>query len=170
MFLSKIENLDIPTNQKVYRLDEQIRESIVALETEWSVKDIEFDVDMDKIDYLGDESILHHIWDNLIGNAIKFSPVGGEIRIQLKQKKEEVLFVIEDQGPGISEEAKKHIYDKFYQADTSHKEQGNGLGLALVKRILELSEGCILVDNVQEGGCRFLVSLPTKKILEKEKI
>ncbi|MBO5656956.1 MAG: HAMP domain-containing histidine kinase [Agathobacter sp.] len=163
LFLSKIENLEIPSNQKLYRLDEQIRESIVALETEWSIKDIEFDVDLDEVDYLGDESILHHIWDNLIGNAIKFSPKGGEIRIQLKRKKEEVLFVIEDQGPGITEEAKKHIYDKFYQADTSHKEQGNGLGLALVKRILELVEGGIWVDNLQKGGCRFLVSLPVKK-------
>lgn len=160
LFLSKIENLDIQTNQKHYRLDEQIRESIVALETAWEPKNIDFDVDLEQIDYYGNESIMYHVWNNLIGNAIKFSPEGGEISISLQKMPECYLFIIEDQGPGIPEDMMKRIYDKFFQGDTSHKAEGNGLGLALVKGIIELVGGQILAENVETGGCRFMVSLP----------
>ena len=160
LFLSKIENLDIQTNQTKFRLDEQIRESIVALERDWGPKNIDLDVDLEWVDYYGNESIMYHIWDNLIGNAVKFSPEGGEIAISLQKMPECYLFIIEDQGPGISEDTMKHIYDKFYQGDTSHEAEGNGLGLALVKRIIELVGGQILAENVEIGGCRFMVSLP----------
>lgn len=160
LYLSKIENLDIQTNLKSYRLDEQIRESIVALETAWGPKNIDLDVDLEQIDYYGNDSMMYHVWDNLIENAIKFSPEGGEIAISLQKMPECYLFMIEDQGPGIPEEMMKHIYDKFFQGDTSHKEEGNGLGLALVKGIIELVGGEILAENVETGGCRFMVSLP----------
>lgn len=160
LFLSKIENLDIQTHLTSYRLDEQIRESIVALETDWEPKNIEFDVDLESIEYYGNEGIIRHVWDNLIGNAIKFSPPKGEIAISLQKMPECYLFMIEDQGPGIPEEKMQHIYDKFFQGDTSHKEEGNGLGLALVERILELAGGQIHAENVEHGGCRFMVTLP----------
>ena len=138
LLLSKLENQQIQTNQTTYRLDEQIRQSIVLKEPEWEKKEIEFDVDMDAIEYTGNEPMMRHVWDNLIGNAIKFDPQYGLIRIQLTEEEDAIRFSIEDSGPGVSEEALKHIYDKFYQGDSSHKEEGNGLGLSLVKRILSL--------------------------------
>lgn len=162
LLLSKIENQSIPINRTSYRLDEQIRQSIVALEPAWSKKDIEFDVEMDSIEYTGNESMMHHVWDNLIGNAVKFNPECGIIRIRLSKRSDGVVFTVEDSGPGISDEAKKHIFDKFYQGDSSHKDEGNGLGLALVKKILTASNGEISAENLDGGGCRFTVILHTK--------
>lgn len=165
LLLSKIENQLIQTNQTRFSLDEQIRQSIVALEPAWAAKEIEFDVDMDNVEYLGNENLLHHIWDNLIGNAIKFDPQCGLVRIRLRRDGNTVVFTIEDSGPGISEEAKKHIFDKFYQADSSHKDEGNGLGLALVKRILTIIGGEISAENLNGGGCAFIVTLKAKELL-----
>ena len=159
LLLSKLENRQIQTNQTRYRLDEQIRQSIVLKEPEWEKKDIEFDVEMDSIEYVGNEPMMRHVWDNLIGNAIKFGPRCGLVSIALTRKDGKILFTIEDSGPGLSEEAIKHIYDKFYQADSSHKEEGNGLGLALVKRILTLENGDVRAENLSGGGCRFTVTL-----------
>lgn len=159
LLLSKIENQSIQTHQERFGMDEQIREAIVALEAAWAPKDIEFDVDLDDVDYYGNENIMHHVWSNIIGNAVKFSPQGGQVKIRLRKKEGKILFVVEDSGPGISDEAKKHLFDKFYQADTSHKEEGNGLGLALVKRILTLAGGEISAENIETGGCRFTVTL-----------
>ena len=161
LLLSKIENQTIPTNQTSYRLDEQIRQSIVALEPAWSEKDIEFDVDMEIVEYTGNEGLMRHVWDNLIGNAVKFNPVCGIVRIRLVRQDEKIVFTVEDSGPGISDDAKKHIFDKFYQGDSSHKEKGNGLGLALVKRIITIAGGEIFADNIAGGGCRFTITLKT---------
>ena len=162
LLLSKLENQQIPSHQVEYRLDEQVRQSIVALEPAWEQKDIEFDVELDRISYLGNEPMMHHVWDNLISNAIKFSPNGGTVKIHLAKKLKKLIFTVEDQGPGLSEEAQKHIFDKFYQADASHKQEGNGLGLALVKRILTIEKGQITAENIPEGGCRFTVTLRAK--------
>lgn len=162
LLLSKIDNQSIQTKQNTFRLDEQIRQAIVLLEPEWVKKDVEFEVDMEDVEYCGNEGLLHHVWYNLIGNAIKFNPRFGLIRIRLKKREEDILFEIEDSGPGISEEAKKHIFDKFYQGDSSHKEEGNGLGLALVKKILNLSYGEVAAENIPGGGCRFTVILKKK--------
>ena len=162
LLLSKLENQQIPTNQTEYRLDEQIRQSIVALEPAWEKKDIEFDVELDRIRYLGNEPMMRHVWDNLISNAVKFSPKGGMVRLQLTKKQKKIIFTIEDQGPGLTEEEQGHIFDKFYQADSSHKQEGNGLGLTLVKRILTIEKGQITAENRQSGGCRFTVTLQTK--------
>lgn len=159
LLLSRLENQQIQTNRTPYRLDEQIRQSIVAKEPEWSKKDVEFDVELDSIDYTGNEPMMRHVWDNLIGNAIKFGPRFGIIRMRLTRQGSSICFTIEDSGPGLSEEAQTHLYDKFYQADSSHKEEGNGLGLALVKRILTLENADIQAENLPEGGCRFTVRL-----------
>jgi len=159
LLLSKLENQQISTNRSNYRLDEQIRQSIVAQEPVWEKKDIEFDVELARLEYTGSEVMMRHVWDNLISNAVKFSPNGGLVRILLTKTESGLVFIIEDQGPGLSEEAQKHAFDKFYQADNSHKQEGNGLGLALVKRILSMENGAIHVENRLEGGCRFIVSL-----------
>lgn len=159
LLLSKIENQTIPTNRSRFRLDEQIRQSILALEAAWEPKDIEFDVDLDEISYYGNEMLLHHVWDNLISNAIKFNPVGGCVTIRLSKEKGQLCCTVADSGPGIPEEAAAHIFDKFYQADSSHREQGNGLGLALVKRILTLEGGTVTAQNLPQGGCQFTIIL-----------
>lgn len=158
LLLSKLENQQIPTGKTRYRLDEQIRQSIVALEPAWEKKEIEFDVDLEQGVYQGNEAMMHHVWDNLIGNAIKFSPSGGTVHILLTKEEKGYRFTIEDQGPGISEDRKNRIFDKFYQGDNSHKAEGNGLGLALVKRILSMEGGEITVENLSPG-CRFTVFL-----------
>ena len=160
LLLSKLENQQISTKKTVFRLDEQIRQSIVAKEPEWSRKEVDFDVELEACDYEGSEPMLRHVWDNLIGNAIKFGPQGGLIRIRLLRQDSKLLFTIEDEGPGLAEDAVKHIYDKFYQGDSSHKEEGNGLGLALVKRILHLEKGSIKAENLPDKGCIFTVELP----------
>ena len=162
LLLSKLENQQIPTNQSSYRLDEQIRQSLVAQEIAWSQKDIELDVELERLSYLGNEPMMRHVWDNLISNAVKFSPQGGTIKLRLTRKPEKLVFTIEDQGSGLSEETQKHIFDKFYQGDSSHKQEGNGLGLALVKRILTIEKGQITAENIPEGGCRFTVILRAK--------
>lgn len=166
LLLSKIENQSIQTNQEPYSLDEQIRESIVSLETAWVQKEIELDVELDNITYCGNEPMMRHVWGNIIGNAIKFSPQRGTIRLRLFRKNSSYIFTIEDQGLGLSEEAQRHLFDKFYQGDLSRKQEGNGLGLALVKRILTIEESKIEAENIPSGGCRFTVTLPADRLRE----
>ena len=133
----------------------------MALEPEWERKNIEIDAELESVEYLGNETMMRHVWDNLIGNAIKFTPEGGQVRINLTKKLRKLTVCVEDTGPGISEEAQKRVFDKFYQADRSHKQEGNGLGLALVKRILIIEKGEITVENMPDMGCRFTVTLKT---------
>ena len=159
LLLSKIENQSIQTHQTKFRLDEQIRQSIVALEPAWTAKDIELDVDLENVTYTGNETLLHHVWDNLIGNAIKFNPQFGLVKVSLRKEEKNIVFTVTDSGPGLSEEAMKHLFDKFYQGDTARKEEGNGLGLALVKRILLIVDGEISAENLSGGGCTFTVKL-----------
>ncbi len=162
LLLSKIENQSIQAKRELFSLDEQIRETIVALETAWAPKNIELDVELDSVKYNGNEIIMRHIWGNLIGNAIKFTPENSIVTIRLQNQKDKFIFSVTDQGEGLSDEAQKHLFDKFYQADTSHKSEGNGLGLALVKQILNIDGGDITAENVKGGGCRFTVTLYAK--------
>lgn len=166
LLLSRLENQTIPMKKETYRLDEQIRQAILSLESKWTEKEIEFRVDMENISYIGNEGLLMHIWLNLLDNGIKFSPKNGVVEIRLHKKDRQVLFQIADEGPGIGEEVKKRMFDKFYQADGSHKSEGNGLGLALVKRILDLNQGKIEVENRDYGGCAVTVQLPVDKYME----
>lgn len=159
LLLSKLENQSIVSNKTEFALDEQIRQSLLAFENEWEKKGIEFDIDLDDVQFVGNEALMHHVWDNLISNAIKFSPKSGEIEIHLKALEDCYIFSISDEGPGIDEEAQKYIFDKFYQGDSSHKQKGNGLGLALAKKIIDLEEGKISVENNPTSGCTFTVIL-----------
>ena len=159
LLLSKIENQSIQTHREKFSLDEQIRETIVALEQGWTEKDIYLDVELENIDYFGTETMMYHIWSNIIGNAIKFSPRGGNIKIKLFKEDEHIVFTVEDEGPGLSEQTQKHLFDKFYQEDSSHKQDGNGLGLALVKKLVTMSDGEVFAENIDNVGCRFTVKL-----------
>ena len=146
LLLSKVDNQAIPTKPSTYRLDEQIRQAILQLEPEWEKKEIEFDIELERIEYTGNEVLLMHVWNNLIGNAIKFDPQGGMVRIRLWRNDERILCTVEDNGPGIKPGDEAHIFDRFFQSDSSHKEEGNGLGLALVKQIVKAEGGA--------GDCR----------------
>lgn len=159
LLLSKIENQSIETNKSVFRLDEQIRQALLAQEEKWTVKDIDFDVDLIKAEYNGNENLMLHVWENLISNAVKFSPQGGLIRIKLIESDGKFIFTIEDEGDGFDKTTEKRIFDKFYQGDSSHKEDGNGLGLALVKRIITITKGDISAENRSSGGAKFTVTL-----------
>lgn len=163
LLLSKIENQAIPVRKEKFRLDEQIRQAILALETKWAEKEIDLEAELENISYIGNETLLMHVWLNLIDNAVKFSPRGGSIRIRLTASEQNILVSVRDHGCGISEPELKRIFEKFYQTDTAHKEEGNGLGLALAHRILLIHHGRIEVENCRTGGCRFLVILPVIK-------
>lgn len=165
LLLSKLSNQSILPQKTQFRLDEQIRQAIVALEQMWSEKELGFEVELAETPFFGYESLLPHVWTNLIGNAVKFSPKGGEIRIKMMRTEGAVVFTIEDDGPGIVPGDEEHIFTKFYQSESSHGMEGNGLGLALVRQIVEMSGGSVDVRNLEAGGCRFTVRLP----LEQEK-
>lgn len=160
LLLSKVNNESIRPKANTYRLDEQIRQSIFALERKWTEKSIDLDIEMDEVEYCGYEGFMMHVWTNLIDNAIKFDSYGGSIRLRLKKDGERVRFTVSDTGPGIAPEEQSRIFTKFYQVDSSHKEEGNGLGLALVKRIVTSSGGNISVESEPGAGATFTVELP----------
>lgn len=157
--LSKYENLEIITDKAPFRLDEQIRKTIVLMEPKWAAKEININVELDEVTYSGNEDLTQQIWLNLLDNAIKFSNGGGLIQIALTKTKEEICFIIQDNGSGMDEHTKAHLFDKFYQGDTSHSKSGNGLGLALVKRIVQLCHGEIYVESEKDCGSIFIVRI-----------
>lgn len=160
LLLSKVNNQTISPKTSTFRLDEQVRQSILALESKWENKEIEFDIDLDEIEYTGFENLLSHVWLNLIDNAVKFSPQNGQIRIRLKQLDGSVTFSIWDNGLPIPEADIDRIFNKFYQGDNSHASEGNGLGLALVRKIVAAEQGTINVTSSEDAGTEFVVALP----------
>ena len=160
LLLSKLESQTIVSERRLFELDEQIRNAILLLEKEWSEKDIELDIELDKVSYNFNEEMLSHVWINLVSNAIKFTDRGGKITCRLRQSDSEVIFEIADNGIGMSEETKNRIFEKFYQGDSSHSSIGNGIGLNIVHCIVSLASGRIEVESEQEKGSKFTVYLP----------
>ena len=160
LLLSKLENQAIVTEKTEFYLDEQIRTCILLMEKEWTAKDIELNVDLDEVRYHFNETMLSHVWVNLLGNAVKFTPPGGSITCTLRIDDSNVLCTISDTGCGIDEQTQKHIFEKFYQGDTSHTGDGNGIGLTVVSRILVLCGGRIAVESRPGRGSTFTVTLP----------
>lgn len=160
LMLSKIESKQLADAYSTFRLDEQIRQAVVLSEPQWSEKNISFEAELDAVSIHACEGLLPHVWSNLIGNAIKFSPEGGKIELRLLNQKECVVFTVRDFGCGMSQDVQARIFEKFYQGDPSHRANGNGLGLPMVKRIVELSEGVIEVESEEGQGALFRVILP----------
>jgi signal transduction histidine kinase len=158
--LTKYEAIEIITEKKPFRLDEQVRRAILLTEPKWGEKEINIDIEMDAVTYNGNADLMQHIWLNLLDNAIKFTNKGGTIGVQLINSSDTISFCIQDDGAGMDEETVRHIFDKFYQGDKSHKQAGNGLGLAITKRIVELCGGTIHVDSSVQKGSIFTVVLP----------
>uniref|UniRef100_UPI0023F3DDE3 HAMP domain-containing sensor histidine kinase n=1 Tax=Massilicoli timonensis TaxID=2015901 RepID=UPI0023F3DDE3 len=160
LLLSRLEHQELEIQKETYALDEQIREAILLFETKWTQKELCLEVDLSAIRYKGNKELLMQVWQNLIGNAVKFVSQKGEIRITLRIEKNDVIVTVADNGIGMSEAVQKRIYEKFYQADTSRTGIGNGLGLALAKRIVDLHDGTLTVASAEGKGTMFTVTLP----------
>ena len=160
LMLTNLENKDIVTEKTEFSLDEQLRGCMLRLEPLWSEKDIEIDMEgLDSVRFFWNEQLLAHIWHNLFDNAVKFTPAGGTIKVGCKRSGGFIVVTVSDNGCGIEPEALPHIFEKFYQADNSHAIRGNGLGLALVKRIAELCGGSVSVESEKGKGTTFTVRL-----------
>lgn len=164
--LSKLEHQQFLDEPVTYRLDEQIREAIVLLEPKWYKKNMNFDLALPELEYTGQKSMLFQVWINIIGNAIKYSDENGSIQVVLWEGLEYYQISVKDEGIGMTEENMAHIFDKFYQADSSRKSQGNGLGLSICKEIITKCNGSIMVESTYGVGSQFIVRLP-KRNLEK---
>lgn len=161
LLLSKLENGKDSPPFASFRLDELIRAVILDLEEKWSKKNISFDLEeMPDTVLLSSEPLLRQVFSNLIGNAIKFTGENGKITVSVRRTEKEVAVAVEDTGCGMEEETLKHIFDKFYQGDTSHKSEGNGLGLALCREILTKCGGSIHAESCPGVGSRFTLLLP----------
>ena len=165
LLLSKINNQTIKPQRTGFRLDEQIRQALLLLESRWTQKEIELDVELDGMRYTGCEAVLMQVWINLLENAIKFSVNGGIIHVRLHALPDGSAEVtIADEGEGMSPETQRHIFDKFYQGDTSHRAEGNGLGLALVQSIVRSHGGTATVESAPGAGATFTVRLPAPPV------
>ncbi|KPG70637.1 hypothetical protein AEQ18_08755 [Enterococcus sp. RIT-PI-f] len=156
--LSEIENKVFRSTNK-FSLDEQIRQAILTLEPQWSKKKMDLSIDLDSIEYRGDEELLYQVWLNLIQNAIKFSNLRGRLSVSLKIKNEKIDVTIQDSGTGIEKSDIPQIFDRFYQGNTSKKNQGSGLGLSIVQKIIEQEEGNLSVLSEIDKGTKITVTL-----------
>ena len=160
--LTRIENQSILTNVSRFNLSEQIRSCILLLEHKWAPKELEWKLDFGEHEICGNEELLKQVWINLIDKAVKFSAHGDIVEIRLAQKEQEIQVSVINSGPEIPAEAREKIFNKFYQADESHSSEGNGVGLAIVKRVAQLHGGRALVRS-QGGITEFTVELPCKE-------
>ena len=158
--LNRLENQQIYPEKKEYNLTEQICECLLAYEYAWEKKQIEIDMDVEEdVMVCQDAELMSLVWNNLFSNAIKFCKEEGTVSVSIRKENGKVYVSVADTGCGISAETGKHIFDKFYQGDTSHATQGNGLGLALVKRVIDIVGGNISVQSVLGEGTTFTVCL-----------
>jgi signal transduction histidine kinase len=159
--LNKLENQQIYPETREYNLSEQLRESLLDFEDAWDKKNLELDVDGidDDIKIQADAELLTLVWNNLFSNAVKFSEDGGKIFISLENENSYAVAKRSDTGCGMPPEVGQRIFEKFYQGDNSHSTQGNGLGLALVKRVIDILGGEISVESTLGKGSTFIVKL-----------
>ncbi|MBQ4095806.1 MAG: HAMP domain-containing histidine kinase, partial [Oscillospiraceae bacterium] len=158
--LNKLENQQIFPTAKPYNLSEQLCECLLQFENVWEDKSIDIETDIaEDISINADSELMSLVWNNLLSNAFKFTEKGGRVSVSLSADDEKAIVRVSDTGCGISKEVGKHIFEKFYQGDTSHSVQGNGLGLALVKRVIDISGSDISVRSEVGEGTAFTVTL-----------
>lgn len=163
--LNKLEHQRITPEVENYDVCRQLCESIFLFEDVLEEKEIELEADIEDVAIIkADASLMELVWNNLLSNAIKFTDRGGSIIIRQTSDESCIRVSVSDTGCGISKESMNHIFDKFYQGDTSHSTEGNGLGLALVKRVLELMDGEIQITSEEGKGSTFLVKLPASGV------
>ena len=157
--LTKVENQTILSDVSTYNLSEQLRASILLLESKWSKKDIELVLDFEEYTVSANEELLKEVWINLFDNAVKFANVGGKVSAEITREEDCIAVKIGNTGSEIPQDKKEKIFRKFYQADESHTSEGNGIGLAIVKRIVDLHNGEVEVES-ENGFTSFTVRLP----------
>ncbi len=158
--LTRLDNASSMTGITEYSLDEQLRRTIVLLASQWEPKHIEMTVEVDDITISGNKELLGEVWMNLLTNAIRFTPDHGRITVRATELLDDIQVEVEDDGCGMSAEVKARVFERFYQGDSSRSNEGNGLGLALVKRVVELSGGSVTVESSPGSGSTFRVRLP----------
>lgn len=159
--LNKLENQKLSPKKESFDLSGSIIECLLQFENEWKEKNINLKIDIpDNIMIESDKELLEIVWSNLLSNAFKFTEENGTVGVTLRKTLTDITVGVSDTGPGISEETGRHIFDKFYQGDTSHGTKGNGLGLALVKRVITIIGGEIRFGSKVGEGSTFVVSLP----------
>ena len=158
--LNKLENQQIYPAKKDFDLGEQLCECLLSFEDSWEAKNLDIETEIEEnITVNSDPELLSLVWNNLFSNAIKFTEDGGTVGLKLYKDGENAVVEVSDTGCGISPEVRAHIFEKFYQGDTSHATQGNGLGLALVKRVMDIIDGEIEVSSEPGKGSTFTVKI-----------
>ncbi|HDX9642460.1 TPA: envelope stress sensor histidine kinase HitS [Bacillus mobilis] len=160
--LTLLESEEYTPERVTYRLDQQLKQIVLNSEPLWAEKEIELELNLEKVHITADQESMSQVWINLIHNSIKFTPNGGTITIQLQEHEKVVEVRIRDSGIGISEKQKQHIFERFYKADSSRNRAygGSGLGLAIVKKVLDLHQGEIKVESEEGNGTEFIVCIP----------
>ncbi len=160
--LTSLESNHHPFEARSYRLDRQIRRVILGCEPQWQAKRLELDVDLDELSIVADEDLLNQVWSNLVHNAIKFTPEGGTICVRLIERDNRIEATVTDTGVGVSEKDLPHLFERFFKADKARSRSagGSGLGLSIVKKIVELHHGSVTASSRSGEGTTFRVALP----------
>lgn len=167
--LSRMDNHALKPKRERFRLDEQLRQVILRYEKSCREKNIDMPLSLESVDFEGDEELLSQVWDNLLNNAVKFTPAGGRIAVTLRQQNGGIEVIVADSGCGMSEETKQRLFEQFYRGDASRRSEGNGLGLPLAKRVVELHGGSIRAESSAGKGSTFTVTLPREREKEQRK-
>ncbi len=162
LLLSKLEGQTIVTEKRLFSFNEMIESSLILLEKEMAAKNINLRLDLDRVNYYWDSSLLSQVVINLVSNAIKYGRQNGNISVELHSNSGYVFLSVKDDGIGMSEKTLAKIFDRYYQGDSSHKTEGNGLGLSIVKKIIDLCGGKIDVGSKEGEGTYFMITLPEK--------
>ncbi|MBQ9742506.1 MAG: HAMP domain-containing histidine kinase [Ruminococcus sp.] len=158
--LNRLENQQIYPETVEFDLGEQLCQCLLRFENVWEKSQIQLETDIaENIRVKADPELLSHVWNNLFSNAFKFTPSGGTVSITLRATEHHAVVSVRDTGCGMTPEVGAHIFEKFYQGDPSHSVQGNGLGLALVRRVIDILQGEISVESTPHKGSTFSVRI-----------
>lgn len=161
--ISSLDNDKMHGKKAKFSLDEQIRQAVLSMESKWAEKNIEIDLDLNRINFIGEEELMNQVWVNLLDNAIKFTDEGGSIKMTAMKNAEKIFVTIKDTGIGMDKETMAHIYEQFYRGNTNKRYEGTGLGLSLTQRIISLHDGEIKASSSPGEGTVFTITLPVKR-------